>query len=339
VRTAVRACKIIVILSEAVMSEANYGGVEGPLPTPNSQPRWPKPISSPDENQRPEVNEIASRGKYKCQTSSRSQDAIIPASRKKGVRSKSMPRIWKTVIPRIKKSIRDYGVLTSVRRAFLLPIHLVKEYRVSRQLHADGHRSEFDASHHVDTDGDFGGWTYLSDLDIPSPNWIDANNYHAIDPERFNNALASIGIAFDGYTFVDYGSGKGRALLLASEYQFKEILGLEFSPELHRIAENNVRRYSSVTQKCKDIRCLNLDFVDFDLPPGPLVLFFFDPCRLRVIEQVVARIDQAAQGRSSPVYVVYVAPRTETEGVFNASISLKEIFRSPETHFVIYKSC
>src|SRR5215475_14101173 len=140
-----------------------------------------------------------------------------------------MPKVWRTVVPRIRKSLRDYGLAKSLRRSILLPIHLIKEYRSAKELRAGGPQNEFDRVHNVDTDGQFGGWTYLSDLNIQSPNWIDGNNYLAIAPERFNCVLQSLGISFDQYTFIDFGSGKGRALLLASEFPFKEIVGVEFA--------------------------------------------------------------------------------------------------------------
>ncbi len=248
-----------------------------------------------------------------------------------------MPRIHRTIIPRIRKSLRERGLITSLRRSVLLPFHLVKEYRAAKTLRPGGHRSEFDRVHGVDTDGEYGGWTYLSDLNIASPNWIDANDYLAIEPERFHGVLASLDLSFDEYTFIDFGSGKGRALLLASEFAFKEIFGLEFSPELHRMAEANARRYRSATQKCRNIRCVNIDFVNFDLPGGPLLLFFFDPCRLRVLEQVVSRIENALLTHSAPLYVAYVAPRLETERVFESSRLLKEMIRNTELNFAIYQ--
>jgi hypothetical protein len=139
------------------------------------------------------------------------------------------------MIPRIKKSLRERGLLTSLCRSFLLPVHLFREYRAAKSLRPDGQVSDFDRECGVDTDGKFEGWTYLSDLNIPSSNWIDGTDYTAIEPTRFKRVLAGFDgfdIAFEDYTFVDFGSGKGRALLLASEYPFKRILGLEFSPEL-----------------------------------------------------------------------------------------------------------
>jgi hypothetical protein len=96
------------------------------------------------------------------------------------------------MIPRIKKSLRERGLVTSLRRSFLLPVHLFQEYRAAKSLSPTSHVSEFDSEYGVDTDGRFGGWTYLSDLDIASPNWIDGNDYAAIEPERFRRVLSSL---------------------------------------------------------------------------------------------------------------------------------------------------
>ena len=249
-----------------------------------------------------------------------------------------MPRVIRTVIPRIKKSLRDHGLAASLRRSFLLPIHLLKEFRAARNLKPDECRSEFDRTHDVDTDGEYEGWTYLSDLNIASANWIDGNDYLAIEPARFMQVLAMLDIDTGDYTFVDFGSGKGRALLLASEFPFTRIVGLEFAPELHAIAEENIRRYHSQTQKCRDIQSRNVDFVGFSLPPGPLVLFFFDPCRGPALHKVVATIGQSLKMNPRPVYVVYIAPRGECEQVLSSAEFLREISRSKEMNFVVYSS-
>ena len=250
-----------------------------------------------------------------------------------------MPRVTRTIIPRIKKSLREGGLVTSLCRSFLLPVHLFREYRATRSLRPDSHASEFDREHRVDTDGRFEGWTYLSDLDIPSPNWIDGNDYAAIEPERFKRALASFDdIALGDFTFIDFGSGKGRALLLASEYPFKRILGLEFSPELHRTAEENIRRYGSTTQKCRNIQSLNVDFADYALPPEASVLFFFHPCRTRVLSEVVAGIRRSLLSHPRPLYIAYVAPTPEQEQLFASAGFLEKILASAEFRFCLYRA-
>ena len=248
-----------------------------------------------------------------------------------------MPRVAKTIIPRIRKSLRDRGLVASLFRSVLLPVHLIREYWVAKSLRLERVESEFDQAHGVDTEGEFGGWTYLSDLEISSPNWIEGVDYTPIEPQRFELVFANLDIAFEEYTFVDFGSGKGRALLLASEFPFKRIIGLEFSPELHRTAEENLRRYHSERQKCRAIQSRNVDFVEFPLPLEPLVLFFFDPCQLRVLSEVVARIGQSLVASPRPLFVVYVAVQPEKDQLFNSAGFLKEIVRSTEMSFVIYR--
>ena len=241
------------------------------------------------------------------------------------------------MIPRIKKSLRERGLATSLCRSFLLPVHLFREYHAAKSLRPDGHVSEFDSEYGVDTDGRFEGWTYLSDLDIPSSNWIDGNDYAAIEPIRFKQVLAGFDIAFEDYTFVDFGSGKGRALLLASEFPFKQIVGLEFSPELHRTAEKNILRYSSATQKCRDIQSLNVDFADYALPPEASVLFFFHPCRTRVLSGVVTGIGRSLLSHPRPLYIAYVAPTPEQEQLFASAGFLEKMLDSTEFKFCLYR--
>jgi hypothetical protein len=250
-----------------------------------------------------------------------------------------MPRVTRTMIPRIKRSLRERGLVTSLCRSFLLPVHLFREYRAAKSLRPDGEAGEFDKQYGVDTEGRFEGWTHLSDLDIPSSNWIDGNDYAAIEPTRFKHVLAAFDIAFEDYTFVDFGSGKGRALLLASEFPFQRILGLEFSPELHRTAEENIRRYRSASQKCRNIQSLSVDFTDYALPPEASVLFFFHPCRTRVLSGVVAAIGRSLLSHPRPLYIAYVAPTLEQQQLFASSGFLEKIFESPEFKFCLYRGC
>jgi SAM-dependent methyltransferase len=220
-----------------------------------------------------------------------------------------MPRVAKTILPRIRKSFEERGVFVTLARSVLLPFHLLREYRAARVLPRATQPSEFDRLHGIDTEGDHDGWTYLSDLEISSPNWIHGNNYAAVEPERFRELMAALPVEFCEYTFVDFGSGKGRALLLASEYPFKKIVGLEFSRELHDAAVLNIGRYRSATQKCSAIESRVMDFVEFDFPDEPLVLYFFDPSDEKVIGPVMEKVQRSFRECPRDVVVAYVGPR------------------------------
>lgn len=245
-----------------------------------------------------------------------------------------MPRISRTVLPRIRKSIEERGVLVTLARSVLLPAHLVREYRASRKLRHERPASDFDLAHGVDTEGDFQGWTYLSDLQIKSTNWIHGNNYAAIEPERFRALMAALPFRFEELTFIDYGSGKGRALLLASEYPFHKIVGLEFSPELHETAVANLRNFKSEQQKCRAIEPCLTDFTEYDLPPEPLFLFFFDPCDAALFQRTLKTIEQSVRKQPRLVYLAYVGPRScELERM---SASLKTLTKDTARQYAVY---
>ena len=222
-----------------------------------------------------------------------------------------MPSILRTVLPRIQRSLQDRGVIVSLGRSFLLPFHLVREYLNARKVPVSYPRSEFDLLHGVDTDGDLEDRTYLSDLKIPSPNWIYGGDYVGTEPERFFAILRSLELKYEDFVFVDFGSGKGRVLLMASEFPFKRILGVEFSPDLHAIAQANIQKYPSLTQKCRLLESVCMDFTSFPLPPEPSVLYFFDPCEEKLLAQTLANLRQSVLEHPRQVYIVYVAPRHE----------------------------
>jgi Domain of unknown function (DUF4184) len=78
---------------------------------------------------------------------------------------------------------------------------------------------------------------------------------------------------------------------------------------------------------------------NFALSPQASVLFFFDPCRGRALAEVTAGIGRSLVSCPRPVYVAYVAPRSELEQLFASAGFLKEIYRNTEMNFWIYQSC
>src|SRR5262247_1668134 len=82
--------------------------------------------------------------------------------------------------------------------------------------------------------------------------------YVATTASLIYEILTSLALEPDTFSFVDMGSGKGRALLVASEFAFAKIIGIEHSPYLHRIAEENIKRYSPASQRCTqfELHCM-----------------------------------------------------------------------------------
>lgn len=121
---------------------------------------------------------------------------------------------------------------------------------------------EFDKIYNVDTVGNIN----QVQLKVNNPNQIHAVSYGGSDPKYFREAINSLLITYSNFTFIDFGSGKGRAILMATEYPFKDIVGVEFSEELHNIAVENIKSFKNDEAKCLNIKSVCMDVLDYQLP-------------------------------------------------------------------------
>jgi hypothetical protein len=121
--------------------------------------------------------------------------------------------------------------------------------------------------------------------------------YEPSKPELFRKAVESLTICCEDFPFVDLGSGKVRALLLASEFPFREIVGIELGPHVQRAAQRNVHRYKTPTQKCNRFRLIEADFTSCALPEGNVLIYLFYPCREPKMRKLVANTSRSAAVR------------------------------------------
>ncbi len=170
-----------------------------------------------------------------------------------------------------------------------------------RQRYGD---MEYDWENRVNTTGGTVGWRMRLLGLFHSP-------YQPTEPALFREMMASLPIEFDTFTFVDLGSGKGRTLLMASEYPFRKIVGVELIAGLHCAAEENIRAYHSATQRCAQIEAVCADACEFELPAEPLVLYFFNPLPERSFSDVLLRMEKSLERIPRAVWIVYHNPLLE----------------------------
>lgn len=160
--------------------------------------------------------------------------------------------------------------------------------------------SRFDRRFGTDT----GGIVPVRALGVTGPSVEDAHPFVPTPARLFRQTLEYAVPDASGFVFVDYGSGKGRTLLLASDQPFRQIVGVEFSPLLHEIAEQNIRVYRSRRQRCFDVSSVCADAVDFELPSGDLVLYLWTPFENRVLDSVIDRIAAALARESRRLIII-----------------------------------
>ncbi len=186
-----------------------------------------------------------------------------------------------------------------------------------RQRYGD---AEYDWEHRVNTTSASVGWRDRLLGVFHSP-------YQPTEPGLFHEMMGALsrqtGFAFCDFVFIDLGSGKGRTLLMASDYPFCRVVGVELLPALNLIAQENLNKYRSDAQKCFAIESTCADAAGFDFPGEPIVLFLFNPFPESGLRRVIANLEQSLREYPRKVYVLYHNPLLEH--VLSASAILKRI--------------
>jgi hypothetical protein len=148
----------------------------------------------------------------------------------------------------------------------------------------------------------------IVDHTVDGPNARLACKHAGTEPKYFRHIMSSVDWEFERLTFIDFGSGMGRALFLASEWPFDRIIGVEFSKELNDIAEKNIARFRSPRQACKRIETVWHDAATYKLPNEPSVFYFFNPFGPEIFAQVLANIEASLAANPREAYVLYTNP-------------------------------
>ncbi len=169
----------------------------------------------------------------------------------------------------------------------------------------------------------------LSALGTISENSKGAQPYQPISEPAFNAILQSLPIEPCNLAFVDLGSGKGRALLLAAKAGFQHIVGVEFSEELHLAAARNMAAALGHWPNVDRIQLILGDATAYEPPAMGVVLYLYNPFDASVMAPVVEKWCAAMQKHSHALWVVYVNP-TEL-AVFEKNGNFKPVSVGSET--------
>lgn len=209
-----------------------------------------------------------------------------------------------SVTDRIKRSLAQRGLWGTVRMCFgsllarALPAVRQKEAR-RRQMDED-----FDQQYGVDTGGTF----RPKAGEVVGQNWALGNHYEAVEPDSFLDTLSKLQIHHADFTFVDFGSGKGRGLLLASEYHFRRIIGVEFCPALNRIARQNILRYKTSATRWQQIEIVEGDAGEFAIPDEPLLIFVNNSFAAPLMSKVAKNVTGSFARFPRRIVVLYFWP-------------------------------
>lgn len=143
----------------------------------------------------------------------------------------------------------------------------------------------------------------VADLERAAPGARFANRYQGTPIAVLHRVIGRLKIDRHRFTFIDLGSGKGRVLLIAAQYPFKSVIGVEFSKTLHDVAASNIRKFVGAGATRTSVISINCDAGQFDFSEiGDKVVFCYNPFAADLMIRVLDNLDVPAHRSGETIF-------------------------------------
>ncbi|NWG32842.1 MAG: class I SAM-dependent methyltransferase [Chloroflexi bacterium] len=163
----------------------------------------------------------------------------------------------------------------------------------------------FDLKYKIDTINT----AQLDALKIDSPNKTVGNYYEGTNAYIFQKMISQVRLEPSRVTFVDFGSGKGKAMFMAAERGFRKVIGVEFSIELVETCRKNLEIFKAKSKSKTEFEILHMDASEYEIPPEANLLFFSNPFNEELTRKVIGNILKSYDQTPREVWVVHLHPQ------------------------------
>jgi len=148
--------------------------------------------------------------------------------------------------------------------------------------------------------------------------------YMGSQPSTVRLALQQLGDLRD-HAFVDIGCGKGRPMIVATEFPFREVIGYDLASRLVDIANRNAQIVARCFPERVRMRAYAADALQAEFPPGKLVVYLFNPFGIETMARLLDSLTAAYErGAIETFSIVYLNPLCKD--LFDASPILERHF-------------
>jgi SAM-dependent methyltransferase len=130
------------------------------------------------------------------------------------------------------------------------------------------------------------GGRRLEDVGIGNPYSIP---YYPSDYRSLYKIFRRLRLRPHDDSFLDYGCGLGRVLVVAGTFRFRRVIGVELVPEWATIAEENLRRARGKL-RCPEVQVVRADAAAYAVPADVTLVFFYNPFHGPVLASALASI-------------------------------------------------
>jgi SAM-dependent methyltransferase len=107
--------------------------------------------------------------------------------------------------------------------------------------------------------------------------------------------------------FVDLGSGKGKALLIAGRLPYRRVLGVEIDEELCQSAKRNIKR-ARPKLRAHEVDSVSASVLGWPIPDETSVVFMYNPFTGYTFQAAIDKIFESYDRRPRDLHIVYQFP-------------------------------
>lgn len=154
---------------------------------------------------------------------------------------------------------------------------------------------------------DTSGFMSIEEINARASEDLQINPYAGSQPSIVRRALAGLPDVA-GYTFVDLGCGKGRPLVVASEFPFADIVGVDISPDLVKVARENASIIRRSFPERTPIRLVEGNAFNFMPESERIVFFLYNSFPREGVQELVRGIERRVAAGGTQLFVVSYNP-------------------------------
>lgn len=150
-----------------------------------------------------------------------------------------------------------------------------------------------------------------SEMDIDEADVKDAKRYQGSHVRILRKAFRNIGMDLSGYHFIDLGSGKGRALFIASLFGVKKCIGIEIAPGIQEICEKNIDTFCRRTGIDREtFELFQGNALDYKISTSNNLFYLFNPFNQKIVERVVEKLKSSSLTPAKDM-ILSINPRSD----------------------------
>ena len=190
----------------------------------------------------------------------------------------------------------------------------------------------FDNKYGISTRG-----TYeIEDIETVNGNAKNGNACESAGISLTTRMLKKIPEVMEYQTFIDYGCGMGRAMILAALHGYKKIIGIEYSKKNYNKCVQNINSFKEKNKNRATFEVCNMDALDFEIPTDACVFFFFNPFDRKVTEIILNKLETSIEKFPRTAYIAFVNIQYPELFIKNETFISKKCL---DNNNIVYSTC